>query len=119
MIWLLYILADSLANCYLIENRKTVPNYIVLFLIRAICAIIYGAYVLDVHEETFLLWLGQVTLPFPFFFNTLLNTWRRKDIDYVGEHSGWIDSFVFKHKLQRPYFWLTFILFVIAVKYLM
>lgn len=119
MIWLLYILIESLIHHWFIWKKMTMPVYIVVNLIRGFAAILYGAFVLDVQAgfyDTFY-WLGNVLLPFPFLFNTLLNTWRKKELDYVGEHSGIIDSFIYRKGWQREYFFATLILFAIAIKY--
>lgn len=121
MIWLLYILLDSYANYLWIEKKKSAPNYIILFLIRGIAAIVYGALIRDVQDNFISIfgWFAFVTCSFPFLFNTLLNSWRKKPIDYLGESSGWIDTFMVKHKLQRTWYWVSLILFYIAIKYFM
>lgn len=118
MIWLLYILCDSIVNWYLIEIRKIKPFYFPMNLIRGIFAIVYGGLVLNVQDDwsQILLWVIQVALPFPFLFNTLLNTWRRTDLDYMGAESGWIDSFMVKHNKQRLWYWVSLIMFLIAFK---
>lgn len=121
MIWLLYILLDAAGNWYLIEKRKKVPIYWALNLFRGVMAILYGAFVLDVQNDFYqvLDWSAQVFLLFPFPFNTALNLFRGKPVDYVGAKSGLIEPIVFRYSLQRPYFFLTFTLFVITVKYFM
>lgn len=114
MIWLLYILIDSLANWYWIVKKKKVPNYLVLFLIRGTVAV--GCLLLN--TDPFWVWLGKVALPFPFMFNTLLNTWRKLPVECLGQESGWIDDWVTDKGLEKPYFFLILILFVVAIKYL-
>lgn len=116
MIWYIYILIDSAVNWWMIEKKKQTPFYLPLFLVRAIAAICYGAFFMDVEATLWstLHWLLTVTLPFPFLFNTLLNTWRHKAIDYMGAESGWIDKWVAEHKVQRLWYWVTLIMFLIV-----
>jgi hypothetical protein len=115
MIWLLYITADAIGNWWLIEKQKQRPNYMVLFIIRGIAAILYGAFVLDVTEETILMWFIFVTFSFPFPFNFLLNLLRQRPFDYYGAESGFIDRFIVKYKLHGLWFLITIIMFAIAV----
>lgn len=125
MTWILYIILESVVQWYLIEKKKITPNYWLVFIFRSIFAIAHGILILDVTAETFWNWLGQVALPIPWLFNTLLNTWRkmpdgsRRPLDYVGKDSGILDPIIYRYNLQRVYFWITFILFFIAVKFLM
>lgn len=116
MIWLAYISLDSIFNWWLIVKKKTVPLYLPLFLFRGCAAIAYGAFVYEAQVGEFLPWLLSVTLPFPFLFNTLLNTFRKKEIDYCGKDSGWIDSYIVSRNYQRLYYWITLILFLIWLK---
>lgn len=118
MIWFLYILLDSIFNWWLIEKKRKSPHYLYLFFMRGTAAICYSAYVLQIQYDFFmdLNWWIDITFPFPFLFNTLLNTWRKKAIDHMGAESGWIDAFVVKHKIQRLWYWITLILFLIAWK---
>lgn len=121
MIWILYVLLDAIGNWYLIEKRKTTPIYPALNLFRGMMAILYGAFVLKVGNDFYevLDWVGQVFLLFPFTFNTTLNLLRGKPVDYYGANSGLIDSFVVRHRLNKAYFLLTAVLFIVGVKYFM
>lgn len=113
MIWFLYIILDALANWYVIEKKRTPPNYTILTIIRGMAAIVYGIYI-DIQVGETLYWLAITVLPFPFVFNTTLNLLRGKPIIYFGKASGWIDSFVVKHNLQVAYFILTVLSFLIG-----
>jgi hypothetical protein len=123
MIWYAYILLDAIVNWWLIEKRNSVPHYGKLFVIRGMAAIAYGAFILDVQydfNETFN-WLCDVLLPFPFLFNSLLNTFRGKAADHLGANSGWIDSFIVNKfpgtVAERIYYWVTLALFLIHFKF--
>jgi hypothetical protein len=114
MIWLVYIIADAIANWWLIEKKRTRPNYMMLFIIRGIAAILYGAFILDVQTDTAMWWFIFVTFSFPFPFNFILNLMRQKPFDYYGAESGIIDRFVVKYKLHGAYFLMTIVMFAIA-----
>lgn len=119
LIWLLYILFDASLNWYLIVKKGIKPTYLKLFFMRVAAAILYGGLWLKVGYNYVEVghFALQVLLLFPFLFNTLLNTFRKLPLDYVGEESGWIDSKVYDLKMQRVYYWVTLILFIIAIKF--
>jgi hypothetical protein len=115
MIWLLYIIADAIANWFIIERMHKRPDYLILFLIRGGAAILYGAIVLHTVPGQFLWWFITVTFSFAFPFNLLLNRMRGRALDYYGAESGIIDRWVVKHKLHGAYFITTIVMFVMAV----
>ena len=119
MIWLLYILLEAFVQWFFFIKKGITPLYWPVRLIRGLAAILYGAFVLDVGNDFYeiLDWAGQVFLLTPFVFNNAMNLLMRKETGYVGEHSGFIEPFIFKHNLQKPYFLFTFVLFVFAIKY--
>lgn len=118
MIWLLYVLIDSVVNWYFIEKKNTVPDYGKLFVIRGGAAILYGGLIMDVQYTLgyFLSWIIITVFTFPFPFNVSLNTFRKRELEYCGAESGWIDEFVAKHHLQRVWFWVTFVMFLAGFK---
>jgi hypothetical protein len=102
MIWITYIFIDALFNWYLIERRKTVPNYVQLTLVRGIAAILYGAFILDVQEGQLLQWFLLTACSFWILFDILINLFRGKYIFYIGTNSK-IDQFGIRFPLL---YWL-------------
>lgn len=97
--WLLYVLIEAYIQAKLTKlgNR---PDYIQLFIIRGIFAIIHGA-LLNVsyydYSSPFL--LGFQVFSFYTLFDFLLNFFRGRDWNYKGLNSGWLD------KLPYPYWY--------------
>jgi hypothetical protein len=118
MIWLIYIIAEILIHYWWIEIKKSRPNYFVVFIIRGIAAIIYGAYI-DVQNLTE--WLPVITMQvcsFWILFDLGLNLLRNKPILYKGKNSGWLD------KLPNSIYYTLkiiclIILIIIGIKYFM
>lgn len=111
--WILYIVIDALVNWYWIEKLKSVPNYIMLTIVRAWFFILVGITV-PVEPDTFLDWLLFTTCSFWVFFDILLNTLRGKKWNYLGENS-FIDGL--GHKYPIPY-WIAKILALGTIIYL-
>lgn len=92
MIWLLYILTEVIINWYLIEKKKTEPNYLQLTMIRGIAFILYGVLV-DVKTYTEIIQLFlYCTASFWLLFDIGINLFRRKHIFYLGTNAK-IDNF--------------------------
>lgn len=119
MIWITYILLESILHWYWIEKKKSVPHYVAVFLWRGMVAACYGAFFMDLEPNLLELlnWLLTVILPFPFVFNYALHWFLNKPIGYAGKESGWIDSWVAEHKQERVYFLMTVLMAMVWVKY--
>lgn len=92
IIWLIYISLEVLAHYYLIEVKKSRPDYLRFNILRGMASIFHGAY-MDVSSwaEYGELLLFQVT-SFWILFDVALNLARGKHFLYWGKKSGWIDS---------------------------
>lgn len=104
--WFIYIFAEAKIQHYLIEKRKWKPNYLQLFFIRGIVAILFGGFIgvgsLSHYSITlydFQMWqykqgltlLLFQTTTFWLFFDLTLNYLRDRPWDYRGKTSGWLD----------------------------
>lgn len=90
ILWFIYILIDAFINWYWIEKRKTVPNYMILTIVRGWFFIVIGITV-PITPDIFLEWLAFTTCSFWVLFDITLNLLRGKKIIYLGENS-FIDS---------------------------
>lgn len=106
LIWVLLIGLEVFRNWYMIENKKSKPNYLVSFILRGMAFILYGSLIWSTKYEwfTFTIFLYCVT-SFFILFDPLLNITRGKDWYYVGHSSGWIDRFATSGKIQRVAYW--------------
>lgn len=100
-IWLLFIIAHAYFDYYLITIEKKHPIYIRSFLcIRLPAALLY-LLLWDWHN---LLYAGNFILfectSFYLIFPVLLNTFRKKELFYLGKSSGWLDPHFIKHPVQ-------------------
>ena len=92
LIWLLYIAADVVVNYYIIEEKKSRPNYIILFIARGGAFMLYASLVWGFQYE---IWYSNIVLycltSFWLVFDLSLNLSRGKHALYIGPTSGWID----------------------------
>ncbi|MES1221183.1 MAG: hypothetical protein ABUT20_37125 [Bacteroidota bacterium] len=97
LIWFAFILAHAVRDYYLIEKMKTKPVYWRSFIYRATFSIGYTFLLFDVHNlYHYLVLLTFQATSFWVLFNMLLNVFRGEHPLYVGRHSGYIDSFLYK-----------------------
>ena len=116
LIWFAFIFIHAWHDYKQITDENERPNYLLSFTVRGFVAILH-AILFDPHN--FLDWLPvlifQVT-SFYLFFPILLNSFRKKEIFYVGQHSGYLDSYFYKHReAQLIFIALVLIVFVLSV----
>jgi hypothetical protein len=91
--WLIYPILEAIIQFHEITYKGKRPNYLVLFLIRAVASSIFILLFVDI--SCFLQYLSIVlwqACTFTLIFDPLLNYLRNKDFFYKGKNSGWIDS---------------------------
>lgn len=90
--WLIYILLEAVIQFKLISKGNK-PNYLQLFIIRGMAAILFGGIVMNVTnwQDGFIL-LGWQICSFYVLFDIILNCLRKKKWNYKGKESGWLDS---------------------------
>ena len=104
LLWVLYPIAESIGQrlTYFKDlNKVTRPNYLQLWVIRGIFAILHGA-LLDIQPEPWYEWPTLICFQMGVFyliFNPLLNKLRNLDWDYEGKNSGWLDFISGKAKI--------------------
>lgn len=101
ILWPLYILLDAIVNWWWIEKEKSVPNYLVLTIVRGWFFILIGAAV-GVTPESFPGFLLYCTTSFWVLFDPVFNKFRSKPFFYLGENST-IDQLGKKYPLP---FWV-------------
>lgn len=116
LIWFAFIVGHAWHDYKQIRDENERPNYLLSFTIRGFVAILH-AILFDPHN--FLDWLPvlifQVT-SFYLFFPALLNILRKKELFYVGHHSGYLDSYFYKHRISHLIFIaMVLVLFVLSV----
>ena len=95
LIWVLYPIAEAIAQRFTYFKdltKKVRPNYLMLWIIRGIAAVVHGA-LLDVQPEPWYQWPGLVLFQvgtFGLLFDPILNKLLGNGIDYEGENSGWL-----------------------------
>jgi hypothetical protein len=111
LVWFAFIVGHAWHDYKQINDENERPNYLLSFTVRGFIAILH-AILFDPHN--FFDWLPvlifQVT-SFYLFFPILLNSFRKKEIFYVGQNSGWLDSYFYKHREAQ----LIFIAGVLSV----
>jgi hypothetical protein len=108
ILWLLYIITEAYIQYNLIKIGWK-PNYIQLFLIRGVFAILHGAFI-DVanwYEGGIL--IGFQLCSFWILFDLILNKLRGKVWDYKGKDSGWLD------KIPYTYYYILKLLAFIGI----
>lgn len=128
LLWFMIIVADVLRNYYIIEKKKQSPDYLQSFIFRGAGAIVHGIWVDGIYHIfselpyarswahfTELAFQGWVPLlmfqvfSFALLFNTMLNSLRNQDFDYIGKESGWIETVLSKLpgniRVRSIYFW--------------
>lgn len=92
-IWFLYPLAEAIAQRFTYFKANPIrPNYLMLFLIRGIAAIIHAA-LLDVQPNPWYQWPALLLFQIGTFwllFDPILNMLRKKKFSYEGINSGWL-----------------------------
>jgi hypothetical protein len=101
ILWLIYILLDAGFNWWLIEKKKTEPDYLWLTIGRWFFMILTGISVPIEDEAGLGLWVLYTSTSFWIFFDLLINWFRKKPVFYRGENSK-IDQF--GNKFPIPYF---------------
>lgn len=138
LLWFVIIAVDAYRNHIIIKEGNR-PNYLQSFIFRGMAAIIHAIWIDGLFRifyplrlfydaplglfttELFRVW-GPVLLfqlfSFAFLFNIILNSLRNKDLDYIGDHSGWIESFLSKFKgkfnVERAYFIFLLVGFILS-----
>ena len=105
LVWIVAILAEAYRNYYIIEIKKSRPNYLQSFVMRGMAAILHG--VLFDPQNMGDYWpvlLFQVT-SFWLLFDLSLNFLRHKPVLYIGKSSGWIDRFFTWIGSENVYFY--------------
>lgn len=92
ILWIIYIIADASVNWYWIVKRKTVPNYILLTIVRGLFLILIGISIPILTYLHLALWVPYCVTSFWLFFDPLLNTLRGNKWNYIGGNST-IDKF--------------------------
>jgi len=98
LLWLLYPIIEAVGQrlTYFKDlNKVTRPNYLQLWVIRGIFAILHGA-LLGAQPEPWYEWPALLCFQmgtFYLIFNPLLNKLRKLPWDYEGKNSGWL-SFI-------------------------
>lgn len=91
LIWIVAILSETYRNYYIIEIKKSRPNYLQSFVLRGMAAILHGILFNPHNMGDYLpVLIFQVT-SFWLLFEVSLNYLRHKPLLYYGETSGWID----------------------------
>ena len=112
-LWIGYILIDALVNWYWIEKMNTVPNYVLLTIVRGWFFILVGI-TIPIEPETFLEWVLFTTCSFWVLFDLTLNLLRRKKWNYIGENS-FIDGLGLRYPIP---FWACKFLALATIVYL-
>lgn len=132
MTWLIFIAAEIYRNWYIIEKKKSTPNYLQSFIIRAMAAIIHGAY-LDMVYNVFgdvsgygywdlikllaPVFIFQASL-FYTLFDPILNKLRDKPFTHLGK-GNWLDRLLQKSDMV---YWLlkvaALFLFIVSMDHL-
>jgi hypothetical protein len=114
--WLLFILADIIGNYFVIEVKKSRPNYLQLFTIRGITAIVHASLIMQVVDlRTWVPVLAyQLASHFTLFspgLNLARSSIRRKHnwFTYRGKDSGWLDSIA-----NGNYPWVYWTMYAVA-----
>jgi hypothetical protein len=113
--WLIFILADILGNYYVIEVKKSRPNYFQLFTIRGIAAIIHASLIMQVVDlRTWVPVLAFQLASHFTLFSPGLNLMRKKKnwFTYRGKDSGWLDSIA-----NGNYPWVYWTMYAVAFGY--
>ena len=92
ILWLFYIIIDAIANWYMIEKKKSVPDYLPMTLFRGLMLIVIGSLVFHTTLENVWQWILFSTTSFWLLFDILINLLRGKNIFYRGENSA-VDKF--------------------------
>ena len=106
IIWIMVIIGFAWLNEWEIEEKHRRPDYFKQNLLKVALALIWMSLAWRVmpweYAKTLTLSLFALTSYYS-IFNPVLNDWRGLPFFYVGENSGWIDSFLYKHpELIRP-----------------
>ena len=95
-LWIIVIAVEVWRNYYLIEVKKTKPNYFLSFVVRGMAAILHGVFFdLESMREYWVPFIFQVT-SFWIVFNPALNYFRKKPFFYFGKESGIFDRLFLK-----------------------
>jgi hypothetical protein len=110
---------DIIGNYFVIEVKKSRPNYLQLFTIRGIAAIVHASLVMQVMD--FREWIPilgfQLASHFTLFspgLNLARSSIRRKHnwFTYRGKDSGWLDSIA-----NGNYPWVYWTMYAVAFGY--
>lgn len=111
LIWILLVIIQVFVHYYMIHVKHTKPNYLQWFIIRGMVAIFHGILFNPSNMTDYLpVFIFQVS-SHVLIFAPLLNYIRGMSLDYLGEKSGWFDSFFRKRK--KLYY--AFMLIMLAV----
>jgi hypothetical protein len=116
--WILFIAVDIIGNYFVIEVKKSRPNYLQLFTIRGIAAIVHGSLIMHAQTYYWIPILGfQLASHFTLFspgLNLARPSIRRKHnwFTYRGKDSGWLDSIA-----NGNYPWVYWTMYALAFGY--
>lgn len=113
--WIVLVVLQSFVHFHLIEVLKSKPNYIVWGLIRGIVSIVHAGLGFDTqrmldywpvlafhiltHIAIFAPLLNKLRAPMHNLYSIRINFW------YLGEQSGWFDTFwKGHHKLYKAFY---------------
>lgn len=88
-LWFLFIAAEVWRNYYIIEKRKSVPNYLQSFIIRGMASILHGIAVGVLNTKEYGLLLVFQCCSFWIIFDIALNLSRGKSPIHRGK-KGWL-----------------------------
>jgi len=123
LLWFIVILANTTADA---SGRK--PFYLVMFILRAMAAIVHGSLFVDTDYHWMRYWIPVLTFEvtsFWIFFELILNIAQKRKLLYYDQKegdSGWIDRF-FKwagptwHLVAKIMVFVIMVLSIILVYY--
>lgn len=113
LVWVVFILIAGVYNAHLISEGKR-PNYLVHNIVKGFVAFFVLLWMRVTPENTLIPFVWLLTSYYA-IFNPFLNYQRGLPFFYVGLNSGWIDSFLYKHKwLIKPIYLLAAGLFLVT-----
>ena len=94
-LWFLFIGLEVYRNWYIIEKKKSKPDYLQSFILRGMAAILHGVF-LDVQNTAeWVPILAFQLCSFWVLFDLFLNFVRGKEIFHIGT-ANWIDKYLGK-----------------------
>lgn len=103
ILWIVFIVLDSLLHSYLIKNKYDINHYIAASY-RIVIAVTLYMFTGINNFKHFNIYLFGAFFSFWLLFNILLNYWRQLPIEYLGKAS-WLDRLESKVPFIASAFW--------------